>query len=261
SQEGLLQKRLSKLLNGMKVSPVGSLISISVGSGFSFSEKHWLDSLDALLARMKPGLVIIDSLIRVHSAEENSATDMARVFRKMKRLTVKYGITIVVADHLRKSIGDESYDIGSALRGSGDKRAFVDTLMLLQISDGALVVHHPKSRYALSLPSFGCQIEDLSEAATVVTFTGFKRTNSGAHNQADQTRVLKVLSDDWLTRQSLLDKCIEIGIKRDRVDEILRELVQSDQIERSDRKLTPGPGGKQALYRLRHDTNDVQTDE
>jgi len=70
------------------------------------------------------GLVIIDSLIRVHSAEENSAKEMATVSRMLRKFT-ENGIALIVTQHNRKQ-GAFNTGAGNEMRGSSEILAAAD---------------------------------------------------------------------------------------------------------------------------------------
>jgi hypothetical protein len=70
------------------------------------------------IARRYRPLIIIDSLVRFHSAEENNATQMAAVLENLLRL-VNEGATVVVLHHQGKASGTK-------YRGSTDILAAVD---------------------------------------------------------------------------------------------------------------------------------------
>jgi predicted ATP-dependent serine protease len=75
------------------------------------------------IAREQKPLIIFDSLIRFHSADENSASEMARVMADLRALATA-GAAVVVLHHKAKS---ES----SRYRGSSDIHAGVDVAFTL----------------------------------------------------------------------------------------------------------------------------------
>jgi RecA-family ATPase len=111
-------------------------------------------------------------LIRAHTADENSASDMKRVFRVVKSLMEEFNCTFLFIDHEKKP---SQFDGSSAqrLRGSSEKAAFIDTLISLRTKDGGLVVEHSKSRYAKPIPRFEIIIEDIGDNVTQVKHLGY----------------------------------------------------------------------------------------
>ena len=97
------------------------------------------------------GLVIIDSLIRYLEGEENSAHDVAQMF-KLLRLFVKDGISVITTQHNRKEGAKKLDDI----RGSGDFGAAVLSQLSLSVSKstGEITVRHLKSNLDEPVPTF-----------------------------------------------------------------------------------------------------------
>lgn len=91
-------------------------------------------------ARKGP-VLIIDSMIRFHSADENSATQMAPIMASLRQLAT-VGASIVVLHHKPKSDT-------SAYRGSSDIVAGADAAFALVKRDGLLELRTIKNRFAI----------------------------------------------------------------------------------------------------------------
>jgi len=107
----------------------------------------WLDDaelqkrLALTIAAMKPRLLVLDPLVRLHRGDENSAADIAAVLGYLRRLQREHHVAIALVHHVRKSGASEP---GQALRGSGDLHAWGDSNAFLLRRDGrpTLVVEH-----------------------------------------------------------------------------------------------------------------------
>lgn len=172
SADQLLRFRLKKLMAGKGYGALKHRVKLCVNKGLNLSDGRSVDRLRELLTEVKPKLVIIDSLIRSHTADENSATEMKKVFRTVKFLMEEFDTTFVFIDHERKP---SQFDTASSqrLRGSSEKGAFIDTLISLRAQAGNLVVEHSKSRYAKPTPKFGLLIEDVNDNAVQVKHIGY----------------------------------------------------------------------------------------
>jgi hypothetical protein len=93
------------------------------------------------MARERRPLIIFDSLIRFHSAEENSATEMAEVMQNLRALA-NLGATVLVLHHKPKAEG-------AHYRGSSDIAGGVDTAFSISRDRqaGILKLECFKSRY------------------------------------------------------------------------------------------------------------------
>lgn len=110
-----------------------------------------------------PTLIVIDSLTRVHTENENDAGAIARLFNDgIKPLARQTGATTMVLHHARKPGSDgSSY---SRARGSGDITASVDTgLEIQQSAPGWLQVLHFKSRRRLPGRPINARILDTDD--------------------------------------------------------------------------------------------------
>jgi hypothetical protein len=83
-------------------------------------------------------LLILDPLIRVHRADENSAGEMAAILDGVRALARATECAVLLVHHTRKAAAGGV--AGHALRGSSDLHAFGDTNLYLRrvASDGPL---------------------------------------------------------------------------------------------------------------------------
>jgi len=79
--------------------------------------------LAATLEQLRPKLLLLDPLVRLHRLDENSSADISALLGYLRELQRRYDVAIVVAHHMRKAIRAH---LGQALRGSGDLYAWVD---------------------------------------------------------------------------------------------------------------------------------------
>ncbi len=249
SSKQLLLTRLSKMLKAKGIAG-GLDLSFLVGQGISL-RKEGIDTLKQIIRPFKPDLIIMDSLIRLHGADENSATDMARVFSGVKDIVRENGCLVVIADHHRKP-GLQEWSGDSSLRGSSEKVAFVDTLLSLKKGKDHIVVEHSKSRFAQPVESFDIVLEEPIEGSVCLRVLGDHETIKNAEGTAKATEFLnKALGGGlWLSRPQLLEQAQELQISDKILIRVLNEMVERGDVEREDRKLVAGRGGKTAFYRL-----------
>jgi len=89
-----------------------------------------LDRLAATVAQRRPVLLILDPLIRVHRADENSAPEMAQILDGLRTLARDAGCAVLLVHHTRKAPAGPSP--GHGLRGSSDLHAFGDSNLYLR---------------------------------------------------------------------------------------------------------------------------------
>ena len=84
----------------------------------------------------RPRLLILDPLVRLHQADENSAAEMSSLLGELRALQRQYELGVLLVHHLRKNAPRASD--GQALRGSGDLHAWGDSNLYLRRRDPSL---------------------------------------------------------------------------------------------------------------------------
>lgn len=243
--ERLLQKRLFQL---------GALADLPIYfmsySGFTTSD----DDIDSLIETCKDKnikFVIVDSLIRIHNGEENSAKDMSKVFKQLRRVT-ESGIALLVTQHNRKQNGYSS-GAGDSMRGSTDIMAAIDShIGVSRKNKWYLTFDQTKQRYDVELDPFGVKVN-----ATDTTFE-FEYLGQSDEN-VDNSEVIRLATIELLSehgtlnQRDLLTKLKERDIPVN--EHKLRELLKFWVIEKMLQKpTTVGKEGK--FYALSEQKNE-----
>ncbi len=249
SSPQLLRHRYKKVMDGKGIDGHHLDIHVLVGSGICLNDNNSVVQLRQFIRYINPAVVIIDSLIRVHRADENSAKEMSHVFANVKDLIREGNCLCVFADHQRK-LGHFRQSGDQQLRGSTEKVAFIDTLLSLQKVNERLVVEHSKSRFAEPVSNFAISIEDLSPGTTAVVYQGpaDELKKQERLKEANEFLGQAIPDEDWISRKDLVKRAKEMNVNVKALDEALKELESIGQIERDDRK-SEGRGGKAAFFR------------
>ena len=103
------------------------------------------------------GLVTFDSLVRIHSKNENDAVQMSEVFAKIRQFN-KAGINVLVTHHNRK--GGNSENPSQDMRGSSDILAAVDCHLSLKRNreSKVLSITQTKVRFMEELEPFEMEV-------------------------------------------------------------------------------------------------------
>lgn len=91
-------------------------------------------------------VVMFDSLVDMHYANENDAVEMGKVMKYFQRLLVN-GLTVIVLHHARKQSKD-SVGGGNEMRGSINIYAQADSILNLKASNSQATLKQLKLRYA-----------------------------------------------------------------------------------------------------------------
>lgn len=84
--------------------------------------------LDATLSDLRPRLLLLDPLVRLHQLDENSAADVARLLGFLRHLQRRHRTAILLVHHAGKK---QRLLAGQNLRGSSDLHAFGDSNLYL----------------------------------------------------------------------------------------------------------------------------------
>jgi len=149
-------------------------LHFAIGLGLRVDAGVAVARLDALLTEYRPGFVVGDSLTRLHTANENSAGEMAAVFYNVKALMRAHGCSFLFTDHVRKK--GLINDVEETLRGSSEKRAWADSIFAVEASEHdrmQLVITHVKARHGQRHDPFGVQLDlDPVEGVAQLRYVG-----------------------------------------------------------------------------------------
>ncbi len=110
---------------------------------FRTLNKLHLDSEDGMrqvkrhIAECDPDVVILDPMYKIHSTEENSASETQRLYDNIDDLISEFNISVVIPHHVNKRTDVKGW---MRVRGSGQLIAWVDSLISLDrpVMDGAI---------------------------------------------------------------------------------------------------------------------------
>lgn len=128
--------------------------SIAMGQGIAFealpihvitAESLRLDNptdranLEELLDHLRPRLLVLDPLVRLHSGAESYVGHIAELFGYLRQLQRRFGVAILLTHHVAKNRSGSTQP-GQAMRGSGDIHAAYDHGASLQRRDDGSVL-------------------------------------------------------------------------------------------------------------------------
>lgn len=94
--------------------------------------------LDATLQAVKPRLLVLDPLVRLHRCDENSSGEISELLGFLREMQRRHHTAIVLVHHARKSGATQP---GQSLRGSGDLHAWGDSNLYMLRTAKGLVLH------------------------------------------------------------------------------------------------------------------------
>lgn len=246
-------ERFQMLLDGHRdgLSAIGLPLHVAIGTGVRLDTDVGITRVRRMLERYKPRIVILDSLVRLHSGDENSAKSMSKFFDITKSLMRTYGTTFCFTHHVRKP-SLESNDPGDLLRGTSEIRAWPDTIFVATPGDTNqdVVIHHVKARYGKRMNPFRVimQIDDEEAKARIVFDGEIGEDERGI--ATNQNRILKAIADlqeqDEFPTTDLIAERVQRTART--VREYMPRLVQSRAVEKFD--VPNGTGRPLIAYRI-----------
>jgi hypothetical protein len=188
--------------------------------------------LRATLAKVKPRLLVLDPLVRLHRGDENSASDISTLLAFLRSLQREHGVAIAVVHHIRKAVSGGQP--GQALRGSGDLHAWSDSNLFLLHRNDRLELHAEHRNHPAPDP---VAIELATGPEHLVpSEIGVDAPSQGAHDL--QHQVVEALAAAPMTRTALRD---QLRVRNETLGQVLAQLEAAGVVHRADGRLTvPG---------------------
>jgi len=224
-----IPNRFNRLVNGHALTeePLDNLY-ISIFNGVTVDNLEGARLLNALILKLTPDVVIIDSTVRCMTGQENDAADVKQIFVTLKP-HIDAGISFVLLHHTVKN------DVKSmaGLRGSGDFSAFADVVIMFEAGkEGYFNTKIVKNRHieiTEMCEFFGC-IENIDDDSLLIEYKGIKD---------NQGNVIDRCVDDiceWIQTEKIkefitpdiVNLMVSSGHKKNRVFSALNLLVKKD---------------------------------
>jgi RecA-family ATPase len=184
--------------------------------------------------RLRPKLLLLDPLVRLHGIDENSAGEVAELLAYFRSLQRQLDLSVLLVHHTRKNAAG-GVAAGQGLRGSSDIHAFGDSNLYLRRTREHFVLsseHRAAPAAAsvyLDLVATDAQtihlevIGELRDGSAKLTMDGKKRSL--------EERVLDLLGQGaTVTRAKLRDS---LGVKNERLGEALEALERAGRLCRT----------------------------
>lgn len=205
--ERWVQQRILKLSNDFDLP-----IYLASKTGFKLNEKT-IAPLLAFIHEHEIGIVIFDSLLRVHTAsDENNAVEMEKVFSLFRKIT-KTGTSVIFTHHHRKQMGWAKSNPSQDMRGSSDILAAVDCHLAIERKEESVVITQTKSRQSEELKPFKL---DVIQEDNEFHFEFAGEVEEEKTKKADFREAIKNLleqEDNPLYKQKIFDRLKVSGLE------------------------------------------------
>lgn len=202
SCERIIQDRIKKL-NKEEDVPIWFFNN----AGITLTEEK-IEQLIEICKKKKVGLIIFDSLTRVHRFSENDSGESNRLFFELKKFT-QADLTVLLTHHHRKGSLFKSKNPADELRGSSDIEAFLDAHCIIEkTKDNALVLTQVKQRASETIKPFKVAYTITENQASFEYLGEFSIEDERANKiQENKEPVLEIIKENaGITRQELFSR-------------------------------------------------------
>ncbi len=192
--------------------------------------------------RLRPRLLLLDPLVRLHGIDENNAGEVAGLLAYFRSLQRRFDLSVLLVHHTRKNAAG-GVAAGQGLRGSSDIHAFGDSNLYLRRTKEHLVLfseHRAAPASApvhLELVATNAQtthlevIGDFGELSRAELQHGSTRLVVGGKRRSLEEQVLDLLAQGAVcTRAKLRD---DLAVKNERLGEALESLERAGRLGRT----------------------------
>ena len=183
--------------------------------------------LEQTVRRIRPRLVLLDPLVRLHGVDENAVADIAPILGFLRDLQRRFETAVVLVHHSRKSGATRP---GQALRGSSELHAWGDSNLYLRRRDNQIVmtVEH---RAAPGLNDIEIELADDAQGPALRLRRQVPDEAVAAPDTAEQ-RIVAVLADaEKPLSQAQIRK--RAAARNATVSATLQELIRDGRVERA----------------------------
>jgi RecA-family ATPase len=176
--------------------------------------------------QLRPRLLLLDPLVRLHGIDENHAGEVAALLAYFRSLQRQFDLSVVLVHHTRKNAAAGAA-AGLGLRGSSDIHAFGDSNLYLRRTREHLVLSS-EHRAAPASPPVSLQLvaTDADQAHLEVISAPDDQPRRSLHDQ-----VLELLTPGVvLTRAKLRDA---LAVKNARLGAVLEALERAGRLRRT----------------------------
>lgn len=251
-----IQKRL-QLLNVSKELPIFYLSQESI----KIDESDGYNSLLKIIADHKITLVILDSLVRMHTREENDAKQMAFVMGQFMQL-IKNNVSVLFTHHHRKQAAWGPNNASQSLRGSSDILAAVDCHLTVEKikAENTLIVRQEKLRTATAINPFNVTIESQTESMRFA-YAGTHDNKKTKTEEAKEAITQLLEEESQLFRDDFQDRLIAAGVAgKQAIDTAIKDLQNEAVIELVPKEELPTETRKRHCYRLAEAASQFPTE-
>ena len=181
------------------------------------------------IGRLRPRLLLLDPLVRLHGIDENNASEVAALLAYFRSLQRQRDLSVILVHHTRKNATGGA-SAGQGLRGSSDIHAFGDSNLYLRRGQGTPgALHRAPGGAGIAANPFGARHDESGDDPP-----GGRRAAPGRYKPPRKSRseqVLDILAGGIVLTRAKLRECL--AVKNERLGEVLESLERAGRLSRT----------------------------
>ena len=216
--------------------------------GHKVTDEGYIESIVSRCVKHDIGLVMFDSLTRMHDSEENSSKEMAKVMDAFKKLT-DYGIAVLILHHTKKDINSSPEN---AIRGSSEIFAAPDShIAMRRVTGDNIEIKQTKNRFKKPHKPFKIRLLDIENEQVIFQLQEWLPSEEDKTSEMKKA-ILNAIQQQPGIHKKLLEQVT--GIEERKLAVLLKELVADEKIVPGKRNRTLQP------YYLKDDPSVAETE-
>ena len=184
--------------------------------------------------QLRPRLLVLDPLVRLHGIDENHAGEVAELLAYFRSLQRQLDLSVLLVHHTRKNAAGGAA-AGLGLRGSSDIHAFGDSNLYLRRGKEHLVLSTEHRAAPASPPIYLTLVAtnpDTTHLEVVVQHETVRPLVLDGKPRSLEERVLDSLAGGMVLTRSKLRDCL--AVKNERLGEALESLERAGRLCRTE---------------------------
>ena len=126
----VVRERVEGMARHRGLELAGVNIHVITAASLRLDRELYRQQLLETARRLRPRLLLLDPLVRLHRVDENNATEVAGLLAYFRELQRQLDLSVILVHHTRKNAAS-GVAAGQGLRGSSDLHAFGDSNLYL----------------------------------------------------------------------------------------------------------------------------------
>ena len=196
--------------------------------------------------RVRPRLVVLDPLVRLHGVDENTVAEVAPILGFLRDIQRRFATAVLLVHHARKSGATRP---GQALRGSSELHAWGDSNLYLRRRDRQILmtVEH---RAAPGLNDLEIELADHGKGPAL-RLRQVETADAAPRPETPERRILQALAgtETPLSQRQIRERA---ATRPATVAETLQSLVREGRVERAPEggyRIAAAPAGPNGKHR------------